>query len=335
MTRDPHEQHDRLDRFRSDADDEAWLLALNEGLTGVELPQPKRGSIYPSQLPLIYVVGAPRSGTTLLSQLLSRYLTVGYIDNLVARFWRRPSVGIHLSRILLGAEGREGITFESEHGTTRGIAGPHEFGYFWRHWLQLDEQPTHHLSESAIRALDAPGLRRALEDEVIAPFGLPVVFKNVICGFQAASLTRIHERSLFVHIVRDRDATCASILRSRAQRFGSYASWWSLKPSTFPEIAALDDPCAQVVRQVTDCRAEIATELGRPGVRALTLSYESLCGDPGGALRDIVEALATMGARVDTLDGIPQSFTLSTGPQLPLPLHAELRVALDRAAAQG
>ena len=158
MTHDPHETQQRLTRYSANPDDEAWLAALNEHLAEARLPSVVRGE--PSQLPLIYIVGAPRSGTTLLSQVVSRFLDVGYINNLIARFWRRPSVGIHLSRLVLGGGGREQIAFESEHGTTPGAAGPHEFGYFWRHWLQLDAQPTHHLSPAA---LHRSSTRSALE----------------------------------------------------------------------------------------------------------------------------------------------------------------------------
>ena len=333
MIDDPHETQARVSRYKANADDEAWLSALNEHLAEVRLPSAARGE--PSRLPLIYIVGAPRSGTTLLSQLASRFLDVGYINNLIARFWRRPSVGIQLSRLVLGGSGREQIAFESEHGTTAGVAGPHEFGYFWRHWLQLDAQPTHHLSTAALQNIDRAGLRAALEDEILAPFGTAVVFKNVICGFHAEALTQIHTPSVFLHIVRDRDATCRSILKSRAQRFGSHDAWWSLKPSTYAEIAAFDDPAAQVVRQADDCRSEFALELGRPGVSALTIEYERLCREPRQVIRDIADRVAATGARVEVLDGVPESFPHSQGPQLPSQLHDALRLAMERQSAQG
>lgn len=333
MTHDPHEPQQRLSRYRANANDEAWLAALNEHIAGVRLPSVVGGEA--SRLPLIYIVGAPRSGTTLLSQVVSRFLDVGYINNLIARFWRRPSVGIHLSRLVLGGSGREQIAFESEHGTTAGAAGPHEFGYFWRHWLQLDAQPTHHLSPAALQNIDRAGLRAALENEILAPFGTAAVFKNVICGFHAAALTEIHKPSLFLHIVRDREATCRSILTSRAQRFGSHTAWWSLKPSTYAEIAALSDPAVQVVRQADDCRSEFAAELSRPGVSAMTIEYERLCREPRQVLRDIAEAVAATGCRVEVLDDVPESFPRSQGPQLPSELHDALRLALERQPAQG
>jgi hypothetical protein len=333
MIDDPHETQPRVGRYQANAEDEAWLAALNQHLAAARLPS--AAGVEPARLPLIYVVGAPRSGTTLLSQVLSRFLDVGYINNLIARFWLRPSVGIGLSRLVLGGSGREQIAFESEHGTTAGVAGPHEFGYFWRHWLQLDAQPTHHLSTAALQHLDRDGLREALEREILAPFGTAVVFKNVICGFHAEALTQIHAPSLFLHIVRDREATCRSILKAREQRFGSPTAWWSLKPSTYPEIAALVDPAAQVVRQTDDCRAEIAAELGRPGVLAMTIEYERLCREPLSVLHAIADAVAATGSGVRMLDGVPESFRYSQGPQLPSDIHDALRTALERQSAQG
>jgi hypothetical protein len=89
-----------------------------------------------------------------------------------------------------------------------------------------------------------------------------------------------------------------------------------------------------VVRQVSDCRTELAVELDRPGVRSLTLGYESLCREPRRVLSDVVEALTPIGFSIEILDGVLGSFTASPGPQLPLELHADLRAALNRAAAK-
>lgn len=321
--RDPHELAERTARFRSDAADDHWLQALNAVLAAADLPV-ESTNVVAADLPLIYIVGAPRSGTTLLSQLASRFLEVGYINNLIARFWQRPSVGIRLSRLVCGERSRNEIHLQSEHGSTSGAAGPHEFGFFWRHWLHLDQEPTHHLRESAVAGLDLPGLRRQLEREILAPFGRAVVFKNVICGLNAAMLAAVHPRSLFVHITRDRAATCASILQTRMQRYGSYDTWWSLKPATFPEILPLA-AAAQVVRQVDDCRREIAAELQRPGVRGLTVEYEAVCSDPSTTLARIVEAAQ---GDIEILEGLPAALHASRGPELPSALQDHLHAAL-------
>ena len=51
-------------------------------------------------VPTLHVIGAPRSGTTLLHQALISRLELGYVDNLVAAFWRAPTYGVQLSRSL-------------------------------------------------------------------------------------------------------------------------------------------------------------------------------------------------------------------------------------------
>jgi LPS sulfotransferase NodH len=296
--RDPHETFDRLASFRADPGEEQWLLSLNRRLASAPTP-PARADLDVSRMPLIYIVGAPRSGTTLLSQLVSKYLEVGYIDNLIARFWLAPAVGIRLSRLVLGAEARRSIALRSTHGATHDPAGPHEFGYYWRHWLKLDDASTHHLTPEELSRVDLAGLRHSLEREVIGAFGLPVVFKNVICGFQAGYLSDLHPASLFVHITRDPVHTACSILETRQARYGSYGAWWSLKPAAFESLRRPESPPEEVVLQVLHCRREFAAELA--GVRSLTIEYEALCSEPDAELQRVCDAISAIGTRMRPL----------------------------------
>ena len=330
MVRDPHELQPRMPAFQHDDSAEAFLEGLNEALALASLA-PMRRSVDPSTLPIVYIVGAPRSGTTLLSQVISRHLEVGYVDNVVARFWRRPSVGIRLSQILLGERRRECIEFRSQHGVSEGLAGPHEFGYFWRHWLQCDAAPTHHPTPNLLTALDAGGLRAQLHDELLAAFAQPAVFKNVICGFYAPWLTMVHPRSLFVHIERDLAQTAASILATRFARYGAYEAWWSLKPSTFEELSNVADPAMQVVRQVTDSRREFAAALTVAPVRSLRVGYDELCDAPDGVLSRVASALKELGAEVKSA-GVPSPLCASGAPPLPSHLQARLESALREVA---
>lgn len=312
MHYDPHEDGQRLLSYAKRASDEAYLQALNENLLGADLPS--MSSQDASGLPIIYIVGAPRSGTTLLSQLVSRYLPIGYINNLIARFWLRPSVGIRLSHILMGESARQEIRFNSVHGVTAELAGPHEFGYFWRYWFKLDDAGTHHLSAAELADVDSAGLKSALENEILASLGMPVVFKNVICGFQAPLLGEIHKNSLFIHIDRDLCSTCASILKSRHERYGSYSTWWSLKPSTFSSLPV--DPVEQVITQVIDCRRELNGQISKSGVAFLNIQYEELCGNPNGVLQMICDQVTGMGYPMSPITSAP-TFQSSGCARLP------------------
>jgi LPS sulfotransferase NodH len=328
MIYDPHEAGQRVDKFAKDEWQEDYFLILNQRLERVELP-----AIMPDmqvdQLPIIYIVGAPRSGTTLLSQLVIRHLPVGYINNLIARFWLRPSIGIHLSKVLFGDKAQQDVLLRSTHGTTEGAASPHEFGYFWRHWLKLDQFPTHHLSADMLSSIDKKGLKHALESEILMAFDCPVVLKNVICGFHAEFLTQLHPVSLFVHISRDLFATAASILKVRKERFGSYQNWWSLKPSTYPFSIASGDPVAEVVAQVRECQSEMEQELSKPGVHSIHITYEKMCAEPRQVINEIRAHLATMGCTIEaSLDNYPH-LAVASPSILPADLDERLREYLE------
>jgi hypothetical protein len=53
----------------------------------------------------VFVLGVPRSGTTLTSQLLAYCLDAGYVNNAAARFWLAPVHGIRLARLIAGDRG--------------------------------------------------------------------------------------------------------------------------------------------------------------------------------------------------------------------------------------
>ena len=282
---------------------EELLARLNDRLADAELPGPEPDPAG-RELPLVYVVGVPRSGNTVLAQLLCRHLPLGYIDNLSARFWRRPSVGITLSRAVVGPWGSREIELESRYGVTSGAPGPHEFGYFWRHWLRLDQARTHHLSHDEQEALDHGGLKRALELEILQSAGTPVLLRNPICGFHARLLSKLHPLSLFVWIRRSPIDVARSILRCRMELYGSYTAWWSLKPSTWP-FSDVDGAAAEVARQVLDCQRELAEELS-DGANTLQVEYEALLQDPPAVLELVRDQLESMGAPLQIRGDVPK-----------------------------
>lgn len=322
MRQDPHETAPRLAELAKDEPAEDLLFCVNELLAGATLPAPPPDP-HAASRPILYTVGVPRSGTTVLAQLVARHLPVGYIDGVAARFWRRPSVGVALSVAVLGPIGARQVALSSRHGVSAGVTGPHEFGYFWRHWLCLDESPTHHLSPEHQARIDVPGLRRALEHELLASFRAPVAFRNSICGFHAGLLSQVHPATLFVHIRRDPLECARSILACRKERYGSYEAWWSLKPSTWP-FGGQSDPVAQVAHQVIDGRRELELELAAPPVHAIVIEYADLCRTPRESLERIRSGLAALGAELPLLGDLPTTLQTGGGHRLPDALERRL-----------
>lgn len=289
MNQDPHDHLIRTTKYRKTPETESALIAINNYLSAyISLPAPDVQSKYP----LIFIVGVPRSGTTLLSQLLSKYFHVGYINNIVARFWANPVVGIYLSNSILGPDARTDIDLRSEHGTTLQPCGPHEFGYYWRYWLNLDNSTTHHLTKDHLSQLDTVGLYQSLLS-ITSVFRAPVVFKNIICGFQARFIQSIYPDSIFIYIQRDVSSVQKSILRCRTERYGSPSAWWSLKPSTYDSICKINTPSEQVLMQILDSRSEFEDEL--KGTHSIVVDYEALCKCPSTELARIHSFVNTLG----------------------------------------
>ena len=65
------------------------LNKLNEFLSSVDLVNSKE----PFKKNFCFIVGLPRSGSTLLQQILISRYSVGYVSNIVGKFWGNPMVG--------------------------------------------------------------------------------------------------------------------------------------------------------------------------------------------------------------------------------------------------
>ena len=133
----------RKGSYKKDMENEQYIEQMNILL--MEKEKTKYQQIPDNNTrPIIFVLGLPRSGTTLLTQLLIAGLNVGYIDNLVARFWLAPIHGIRLSRAVLE---KKQFSFTSDYGKTPSIDGPHEFSYFWHYWFKMENIPPYIPSE--------------------------------------------------------------------------------------------------------------------------------------------------------------------------------------------
>lgn len=139
-------------------------------------------------------------------------------------------------------------------------------------------------------------------DEISSEFAQPVIFKNPICGLQACLLEQCYPNSLFICTERDDEQTCRSIRQTRIDRFGSDNIWWSLKPSTFPNISTLSDPVEQIRAQIRDCRTDFQSEFAQLIRPAVSIEFSDVRTNPLGVLEQIREELRAMGGEVQLTD---------------------------------
>lgn len=268
-----------------------WSLVPVEALLTAGLSEPR--------LPVVFVVGLPRTGTTLTGQVLATAHRYGYPSNLLARFWRAPALGGYLDRAcrrLTGADravGGGSGSFRSHYGRTSGPWGLHEFGYYWDRWFDRG-QTTHRLDDAALEAVPADALRRSLAG-LERSLGAPLLFvNNTWCTLQADYLSRELPRSLFVVCERDPIWVAQSLLRGRQERKGDRGSWWSVRPSAFAELRELPWH-RQIGGQVAHLMHEQEEALGRvPVERQVRVGYRDLCRDPGRIAARVREAAARL-----------------------------------------
>lgn len=282
----------------------------------------------PDRVPL-FVLGAPRSGTTLLYQLLTEHLDVGYLANAHAE---APSDVSRVERERSPRALRGGSDYESEHGATDGPAGPSEAGEFWYRFFPRDPHEVHDADATTTRVRELRAAVRLFADAC----GRPVVFKNVFNSLRIPVIAAALPEARFVVIERDLESNARSLLAGRVKR-GDLVAWWSARPDGADDVAD-QHPARQVVWQAARMQRVAARELARlDPARSFTVSYAELCAQPGRVIASIEEWLLAGGVRIGERAeaGMPVAFERRAGGTLAPELEEALRTALADPALTG
>jgi len=265
----------------------------------------------PGEFQPVFIIGAPRTGSTLLYQLLTHCLDVVYIDNLSALFYKNLYFGFRLSRVFFGRKCHH--CFESSQGDTFqcGLNAPAECGNFWYTWLPRDR---HFIGRDEIPQEHQKKIRQILT-AIMNRCNRPLVFKNLNAGQRMGLLSQVLPGARFIFIKRPPLYTAQSILLSKQKLGLQPHEWWSIMPKNYPDLVNLP-PHRQAVRQVFFLEKQIDEDRRLfPDRNFITVDYASLCNQP----REIIEKLRLfIGPRVEWRKGaqIP-SLSFSESQQLP------------------
>lgn len=269
--------------YKKDEKEENFLQEFNEHLLKKEIHE---YGDYPVDHPFIFVIGLPRSGTTLLSQLIAHTFNISYINNLAARFFLAPLHGIKFSKTVLGDKGRS--DFHSDYARTKGLDEIHEFGYFWRYWLNKHTfEDITHAKERESR-IDWEGVRRVLSS-LQHETGKPFVFKNIYGSYHMKKFVEILDKVIFIFIQRDELDTAVSILNARKKYNQDLNVWWSYQPPEYNKIKDLDY-WSQIAGQIHYLKNFYLREMKMlPEKSQLQISYKEMCERPQVVIDKIIE----------------------------------------------
>lgn len=241
------------------------VLSLFEGLLYARSPAPG--------LPVLFVCGPARSGTSITAQVIIRQFDVGYLSNIVEVFPRAPLLA---SSVFAGSTDRSNIRFSSFYGKSRGMREPSDAMAIWDRWLGRDRDTV----PAALAPGQAESMRRffgALESLWKRPIAAKYNRLYVCADLVAEALPTSH----FVCLQRNALYLAQSQLLARRLIVGDEARPYGTITPEYLELAQPADAAGDACAYVAADRKIVARTRSKVGAnRFWTVSYEQFCRDP-------------------------------------------------------
>lgn len=230
--------------------------------------------------PVVLIVGAPRSGTTLVYQVLSRYLNVTCPSNFSAMFPRSPITAARLQqRIRVHRQPK----FRSFYGQTCRLTDSNDAFEIWNRWLGEDRyHPASTLTEEQIADM------RSFFASWTSVTGRPLLNKNNRNTLAIRLLAQVLPAARFVVVRRNPVMVAQSLITARKRIQGDVRAAWGLEAE-----AAGSDPLAHVdavCRQLQSIELEMGRQLESvcPD-RVMSMTYEGFCEQPAAMMRSLTD----------------------------------------------
>jgi len=225
----------------------------------------------------VFIIGAPRSGSTLLYQMITDYFDVGYLSNLHCLLYPYAD---KIQSFIDIRRWKKKSNYNSRLGRTYGIFTPCECGRYWYqffrrepNWVELKDTNKHFLDR----------MRKSVI-KLVKSYNKPVIFKNLYNTVRLEPIMKALPEAKFIVIKRDIQKNISSIIRVRKNN----NCWLSYKTKNFSELEKL--PLKKCLMQY--CHT-IYDEIDKykNNESFIEISYEILCKEPIKVLNKIQKKL--------------------------------------------
>jgi len=253
------------------------------------------------QMPVLFLVGCPRSGTTAFMQFLQASGAFAVPTNVLSRFYYAPVLGAKIQQLLFDPAfdfrgeltGATGVPpTVSCLGKTNGPLAVSEIGHLWRRFLPAYDfgyiEPERQAEIDTIGlAAEFAGMERV--------FGRPLALKGGLL-YNLSHLRRCAPKTLVVYLKRNRLEVACSILLAREEHNVNRDDWWSVRPREYQWLRTLDVH-HQVAGQVFFTHRSLERELALvPAPEWMQVDYGEFCADPAAIYSQIAERFRGLGA---------------------------------------
>ena len=268
------------------------------------------------EAPVIFIIGSPRSGTTLLYQTMIDKFKIFYPTNFLQRLYRffpflSPAL-FKLSKISSPVKPLR--NYESYYGRTKGLYGPNEFGDFWYKFFpyqtiidpkfcaSFDYIPPESMKDTTLNLL------RAEINYIYLTFRLPLIFKNVYNTMRVHGLIKALPESVFLITWRDPLYLSASIFNAKIKKYNNKNCWISVAPKEINDIIKLP-VWDQIMLQIYYIYNQILEYIKIYGKnRFYLVKYENFVKNPELALKGIKDFLREQRIQLQCRNFIIPSF---------------------------
>ncbi len=239
----------------------------------------RKYSALPEKGQPVFIIGVPRSGTTLLFQIISNYFDILYPDNLVFFCRENPFMGFWLSQKIFNAKPHD--NFRSSRGNTLegGLHAPNQYPVFWdQHSKQLA-----YYSEGAnlFSPRQQEGLYRQLY-AVINKYQKNILFKGSVVGNNLPSFHEVFPGARFILYKRNPLYIAQSLILEAHSTQQDFENIWMnrIKPFNYQKIQDCKDDFKKAALYVHALSTVYEENLARlPSSHCISLSYEQVCNE--------------------------------------------------------
>lgn len=269
----------------------------------------------------LFIVGSPRSGSTLCFQVLAHTFKITYLPNALDYAYGLTHC---FFRVYKNRLSRHAPVFESHLGKTKGLFSPSEAFGFWHRWFLKgwdDDHCNDSLTPEKTKQLaQAIGLLESQQSS-------PLLVKSLYLSLSIPALASALPESRFIFITRDPIQVAISLLKSRESLNLNQNKWWSIRPPGFHKQLnnKIED---RIMWQVAETTYLIRKSLENlPENRWMKITYSDLCTKPREVTAQIEEWLSPS-LKKWPANKLPEQFIASNSVQANKELANRLKSSL-------
>jgi hypothetical protein len=225
----------------------------------------------------VFILGVPRSGTTITYQIISNYYNVLYVDNLVFLCRENPFLGFWLSNRFFRDNPHN--CFQSKQGNTMdcGLHAPNQDPVFWKKYIY--KLALHSNKSDTLKHSDQQEIYNSVFS-VINKYEKPLIMKGAAVANNLNAFLEIFPHARFIRFTRDPLYTAQSLLQSTRKKGIPFEDAWMkrIKPYNYKRILETSSVFRKIALYVHALYQQNAEDLKKvPKENYVSFSYEELC----------------------------------------------------------